>query len=112
MTITTPSGYQVTISERLTYRQRIELDKIVFANTKIKADEKGKPNMSDMDASFVFEMNKTAVGFLVTEIKVEDKVYTSKDMNLYELILDWDEKDGVAVMDAIDKVTSPSKKKE
>lgn len=103
MTITTPSGYEVSIKDFLSFGEKRQLEKLIASRIKIKADSNQKIDMAPVDASINYEMQDMAFGFLVQKIiKGEQEITT----NLYDEIMSWPEGDGQAVFNAINEVTA------
>lgn len=101
MQITTPSGYLVTLKDKLTFGEVRQLQKSLFSGVKIGLTE-GK--MPELDLNNLFEYNEKALPFVVTEIVVGDQKITT---DIEKTISNWDYVDGQAVFDAMEKVLKP-----
>lgn len=103
MVIKTPSGYEVTLKDFLSFGEKRELMKPIMAHTKITPSDGNKANIQEMSIDFIDDVQDKAFSFLVQKIKINGEEMTT---NLYDVVMNWPEKDGVAVFDAIDQITN------
>ncbi len=114
MTITTPSGYVVTLAEKLTYGAIRELQKFLAKGVTMSAKDfkklqKASNDKTDValellpsiDASKLLEYQEIAFPYLVKEITINGVRHTK---DLFELVNDWEEVDGDPVYKAIDEI--------
>ena len=69
--VKTSGGYTATIGQFLTYDEYVEIQRVYSSNATIDTSS-GKPEMSKMMASVVYDAQKKAISLLVKEIKDPD----------------------------------------
>ena len=105
MIITTPSGYKVTLKEKLSFGETRDLQKFLLAGEKVEMVD-GKPLQPKVSMDRAMNYSEKAVDFLVTNIDKGGTIITS-DFN--KEIYNWDEADGQAVFEQVDKILKPTK---
>lgn len=105
MIITTPSGYKVTLKEKLSFGETRDLQKFLLAGEKVEMVD-GKPQQPKVSLDRAMNYSEKAVDFLVTSIDKNGTIISS-DFN--KEIYNWDEADGQAVFDQVDKLLKPDK---
>lgn len=105
MQITTPSGYVVTLKDKLSFGETRALQKFLIGDEKVELVN-GVPQQPKIAVVKAMEYTERAMGFLVTEIKKGEVVITT---DIDKEIFKWDEADGNAVMAEVDKIVTPNK---
>ena len=105
MIITTPSGYKVTLKEKLSFGETRDLQKFLLAGEKVEMVD-GKPQQPKVSMDRAMNYSEKAVDFLVTSIDKNGTIITS-DFN--KEIYGWDEADGQAVFNQVDNILKPTK---
>ena len=106
MIITTPINKAVvTLKDSLTFGQERELQKVLLNEIEITPDQAVKGDFK-IPASFIQKSEEKAFEFLVEKIVIGEETITT---DLYNVVMGWTSADGKAVMDAINKITSPAK---
>lgn len=108
-TITTPSGYQVNFKDRLTYGDRRAIKKIMRSHMKMELDvdqdtEKVDQRFQPLSMDFTDEMELEVFKRAIDSIKVGEQTHTK---NLLDLVYSWDDRDGEAVFDYLNKEFDP-----
>jgi len=103
MQITTPSGYIVTLKEKLAFGETRKLQKLLVAGEKVEIVD-GKPQQPKIDMGKAMDYADKAMAFLVVEIRKGDVVITT---DIEKEIFNWPSEDGDAVMSEVDKIVNP-----
>lgn len=109
MIITTPSGYEVTLKDHLTFGDTRKIQKAFFSGIKLEVGQptpgvETKPKIPEINMSAMLEYKEKALPIVVTKVVKDGKELTQ---NLDIEISGWDYADGQAVFDAMDKIVDP-----
>ena len=102
MIITTPSGYEVELKDKLNFGEMRELQKVLFTGLK---SEVGKS--PEIELSRLLEYSEKAFPILVKKITKNGVEVTG---NLLDEVNKWDNEDGQAAFDKITEIALPAKK--
>jgi hypothetical protein len=113
MTITTPSGYKVTLKEEsdLTYRDRRSIQKVFLSGTKLSQNTNKED--FEINAGTILDAQEALLKTMLLSITDKDDQAVSGD--LYEFIMNWkNAQDADAVFDVVNEIfgrLNDSKKK-
>lgn len=109
-TITTPSGYVVTLKKALSFRHKQALQETLLGDTKVQISAIN-PNTKDIPVEVplrqMMAYQRLAMEYLVVQVIDPEKNEAEKP---YEAVLDMPEEDGDAVSAAVSEVTNRTKK--
>lgn len=109
MTITTPSGHEVEMNDCLNFGQKRKLMNMIYSKMRItpSASDKTAPSFSDFSMDFIQDLQDEAFKMMIVSITIKGSAepITHKE-DLYDVVMQWPEKDGQAVFDELDKITN------
>jgi len=105
MQITTPSGYIVTLKDKLSFGENRQLQKVLVGDAKVEMVN-GKPVEPSVAISKTIDYSDKAMGFLITKVVKGDIVVTS---DFEKEVFSWDDADGQAVLDQVAQIINPTK---
>lgn len=106
MIIKTPSGYEVTLKDSLTFGESRILQRSLISGAKVEIGENKKA--PEIDLANAFEYTELALPYLVISIKKDDKLIEG---DCTKEIMGWPQEDGQAVFDKLDEILRPVDKK-
>lgn len=110
MQITTPSGYQITLIEKLTYGDVLKLQKALTTGAKVELGDDGV-TVPSLPSERLYDYMDVALKIIVKEVVVNGEPVTG---SLYQTIMSWDPEDGEIVSKAVEdiagKYINPQKK--
>jgi hypothetical protein len=106
MIITTPSGYKVEFKDRLNYGDRRAIKAILLQSMTVELDPKNqdKSKISPMNLEFTQKMEEEVFKRAIKSVEIDGKKQTG---DLLDLVYTWDDSDGEAVFEYLNKNFNP-----
>ncbi len=105
MTITTPSGHEVTIKDEVTFGDTRRIARIFLKGMRAG----GAKQASLDDASVIQDAEDESIRVFVKQIKNSEGVIITNPDKILDQILSWPTTDAEMVLEAIENLTKPNK---
>lgn len=106
-TITTPSGYVVSICDYVPYGLRRQLQKMMIGNNDLDVDTAKAPNnlgTVKIKASALFDAQDESLKTMVLSVRVGETTKTDPS-DILSTVMSWPSADGECVMQAVNSIT-------
>lgn len=104
MIITTPSGYNVTIKDYMSFGASREIQRVTLSTVKVMVNgskkEVKEDNAFELSPTIYYDMQDKAIELLVEKIEKSEQVITS---DFVKEISNWSKEDAKPVYDKIDE---------